>query len=370
MAEDTLPNDFQFAVFKKFREGPRENDPDASFAMQLFLLQAKNDPAFFATAQADIENNNNASISAFIENVRSDLEKTHAAERATLVKCAKQEGIQEGKREAYKEAEINAKKEIETSFFTKSFRDLNGVVNKIEGSTSRTEKLLAESQIENATLRQELREAYAEARAANKETREYRAKMQKKLDALRKRLNESHDETKAAREEAKEAREETKAVREETKIANTKLDAAKKRAMLYFKISLPISLTSLAFGMVGFSKIAADKGWFKTQSEITSDKASGSAPSGSNIPSATEKKTTLQEAGQLPSNKDVPPGVIPLQNDKQLGPYDPVTGFRMIELLEQGKILSLPDDGPKIYLRPDDPTQQKMVAPIYQPAAK
>lgn len=82
MAKSILSDHFLSDAVRKFRQGDRINDPDAAYALALFLSLAEKSPASFKKAKADLQNDK--AICDFIDKVRADLQQVDEADRTDI----------------------------------------------------------------------------------------------------------------------------------------------------------------------------------------------------------------------------------------------------------------------------------------------
>ncbi len=314
-----LPDDFEVLVFKKFRQGDRENDPDAAVAMQLFLKKAKENPLSFAAAQTHITDD--TAIAAFIEKVRTIRQNRRDAELKAVEVIA------------YQKAKDELRPEVELISHAKSLAELPGFVKKIAGAMtvslaiqSDMKEMLIGLRNENSGLRQELREE-------RNKTDAYREKMQKTINDMQTQLDAAHLETKAARAETQEANKKLAKAEKRAEEAEEREAQTNKRTGRRFKTTVTLWVTGVIIG------IATKLGWLDPlfpKREDQKIKPGVLAPTTALPPMEERKEEFIAPTRQepeppatdfiTPNNESVSLSsseAIPLQNDKLRGLCDP-----------------------------------------------
>lgn len=351
MARPILSDHFLSDALRKFRQGDRKNDPDAAFALALFLSLAEKDPASFKKAKADLQNDK--AISDFIGKVRADLKRVDEEDRKILVS------------DAIEKAKAAARIEIEKEFRATILNEIHSLVKVIETKTTSSlgeqgilKKMLLDAEKQAAKLREELKASRKETKKITEESQKYRVLMQRRLDNMERRLDEAHQETKSA---------------------NSKLEKARQRAIRYFRISVSMGAMGLLIGLTG---LAARFGLvFPFEKKKTSDeqqKTLSKTPKErrAQIDAKQQRTVSHQTTARFSNNLQKqtegtdPPSlekIIPLRRG-QSGLVDPVTNKNMRELLENGKTVCLPDPPDVIIeMRPYLPVSRRRVRTEFLP---
>ncbi|MCL2468951.1 MAG: hypothetical protein FWF24_01800 [Alphaproteobacteria bacterium] len=155
-----------------------------------------------------------------------------------------------------------------------------------------------------------------------------------------------------------DVRKENAELRQEVKGINKRLDESEKKDKKRFPFTLLAWVATVA--SFAFSVSPHVSSWLGPKKDCTQ-------PEQAVLPEKVveQKLEPLKTEDIIPRDTDAAPpptDVIPLQDHKLLGPYDPFTGCRMVDLLEQGKKCSW--QGQLIFMQPSCPVPpRKLVRP-------